>query len=746
MFNGAGVNNLAGGTFELLADGTFSGGGAFNNTGTFRKSPSGTSQFGTAIPPQGPDFNNTGLVDVVSGQLNLMGGASSGVYHTEAGGVLWFWGGTHTFSSGASFTGPGFVRLYQGASSPQWLVTGAISVAELELGLNGLLVGNNLTPANPVTVGTLILSANGLISNGIYTVTNAQVLDGSACMGLTLTVVSNLLVGGTNCLLSGSTLQIAASASATFSPVLPDTTPVLTLAQGSVVTNLGSLSLNGASLVVTGAVPQSKLVISPSGILSATNLTFIKGSASGHLIIDNSGLIRADGGTLRFDGGIDWRCGAGIGEFSAAAADSLILFASGFNVDGGSTNLFTGAGTNYWSSSGTNVINGTAQVGAIDAVTRLFSTGNLEIFSSCSGTGSVHVLGSSAQAAALKWNDGTLSQAALNLDTNALMLISGGGATNRQLSGCFLSSRGNILLLDQATVICGNGATFFNYETGTLDMQTDGALTAINANSMLSIQSRGRLVKSGGAQTGLIAANLYSSGAIEAKAGTLQFQGFWSQTGGTTTVDGGAVLAMPKVSIDAGTLTGSGTIQAKVYNGGVTTPGGSPGTLTLGPGDDYQQGAGATLRIELGGYTPGTEYDQLVVGGNATLAGTLELRSINGFVPQPGDEFQVLTCGSQTGQFSRINSSALTNVICFARYSGTNVSVFMMSRLMPVVSGGTLSFSIFAMPGFSYRVQASDSLNPPNWQTLEEFAGDGSTKTIPDPATGPQRFYRVLFE
>jgi hypothetical protein len=504
------------------------------------------------------------------------------------------------------------------------------------------------------------------------------------------------------------------------------------------------LYLNGGSPIIAGSPPQSKLIIKPGAVLSATNLTSIEGYATNHLIVDNSGLIRADGGTLSFDNGIDWRCSGGTGEFRAVATNSLILFASAFNADGRTTNLFTGPGTNCWSSSGTNAINGTAQVGALDPNTRAFSTGNLEIFSSCSGTGSVHVLGSPAQTAVLNWDDGTLSLAAINLDTNATMLISGGAVTNRQLSRCVLKNQGNVLLQDQATVTCGTGATLNNLPSGTLDIQTDAALTFNNASPMLVINNAGRFVKSAGTQTSLIAANLNNSGTIEVEAGTLQFQGLWSQTAGSTTVDSGAVLGGTLLTNVSGTLAGSGTIQAKVVNGGVTSPGGSPGTLSLGPGEDYQQGTGGTLLIELGGHNPGTENDQLVVGGNASLAGTLELHLINGFVPQPGDEFQILTCGSQTGQFSRINAPAVSNAICYARYNGTNVSVFLASRLMPVLSGGMFSFSFVTTAGLSYKVQESDSLDPSNWQTLEEIAGDGGTKSISEPATDPQRFYRVL--
>jgi uncharacterized protein YaiE (UPF0345 family) len=955
---GASINNLAGGTFDLVADGTFSGspsplGGAVNNAGTFRKSSPGLTQFGTVSASQGPDFNNTGLLDLVSGQLNLLGGSSSGQFQTEAGGVLWFWGGTHTLSTGASFTGPGSVRLYQGASAPQWLVTGSISVAELELGSNGLLVGTTNAPGNPIGIGTLIVSANGSISNGTYAVQDAQMLDASTFIGLTMSVVSNVLVGGTNCMLRGSALTIASSALANFAPLSPPTASTLILAQGSILQDSGTVMLAGGSQIIAGSSPQSTLVVEPGGVLGSTNLTYIEGSTGGHLIVDNSGLIRVDGGTLRFDSGIDWRCTAGTGEFRAAATNSLILFASGFHTDVGTTSLLTGLGTNRWPTGGT--IDGTAQVGTLNPNTLVFSTGNLEILSSCSGLGSIHVLGNPAQTAVLNWGNGTLSLAALNIDANATMLISGGVGTSRQLSGCALNNRGlcmlssgdlglslgaainnlaggtfelladgtfsgssapgggsfnnagtfrkstsgttqfgtaippqgpdfnnaglvellsgqlnlmggnssgqfqiaagaalwfwggthtlgtgasftgpgsvrlfqgvaapqwlvngsvsttelelgtngtvggtgtlgigsvlhwtngviqgsgsmnispgatldiggsagktlsqrtinnqgSILLHDQATVTCGTGATLNILAGGTLDIQTDASLTFSNAGPMLLMNNAGRLVKSAGTQTSFIAADLNNSGTIEVKAGTLQFQGSWSQTAGSTTVDAGTVLGGTLLSIGGGTLAGSGTVQAAVLNGGVTSPGGSPGTLSLGPGENYQQAAGGILRIELGGYIPGTQCDQLVVGGSASLAGTLELSLINGFVPHPGDHFQILTCASQNGRFSQISPPALSGAVWVAHSNGTNVSVVLANPVniaKPVLSGGMFKLSLSTTTGLTYVVQWSDTLSPSDWQTLVEIAGDGGTATVPDPATKPQRFYRVLIQ
>jgi hypothetical protein len=752
LAQGAAINNLAGGTFEVLVAGIFSGapapgGGAFNNSGIFRISGNGTTQFGTTVPAQGPDFNNAGVVDIVSGQLNLMGGVSSGQFQTAGSALLWFWGGTHTLSPTARFTGPGAVRLDQGVTAPQWLVSGGASFSELEVGANGLLVGTTNPPGNPITIGSLVVNANGSISNGTYSVGTAQMLDGTRFMGLTLSVSSNLLISQTNCVLDGTILKVAPSATATFAPVFPATGFNLTLAHGSVLENSGRLYLSEGSRIVNGALPQSSVINKPDAVLITTNQASFEGSAAGHLILDNSGVIRADAGTLRFDNGIDWRCGVGTGEFRAVSTSSQILFASGFYADFGTRSFFTGPGTNRWL--GASTIHGTAQVGARDPGTLVFTPGNLEILASASGLGIIHLLGNASPTAVLNWANGTLNPGALNIDTNAVMLISGGAAASRQFSGGTINNQGRILLRDQAAVTCGSGATLNNLPGGVFDIQTDAALTFSNAAPRLVINNAGSLLKSAGTQATVIAADLNNTATIDLKVGTLQFQGSWSQTAGITTVEAGTVLGGTLLNIGGGTLTGTGTIQAAVVNSGVTSPGGSPGTLSIGPGQNYQQADSGILRIELGGSNPGTQSDQLIVGGNASLGGTLELPLINGFVPHVGDQIRILTCASLTGQFSQINPPSVNGAVWVAHSSGTNVTLVLanpVSIAKPVLSGGILHMSFATTVGVTYVVQWSESINPSDWKTLEQVPGNGGYANVTDPVINPRRFYRIVMQ
>jgi hypothetical protein len=73
---------------------------------------------------------------------------------------------------------------------------------------------------------------------------------------------------------------------------------------------------------------------------------------------------------------------------------------------------------------------------------------------------------------------------------------------------------------------------------------------------------------------------------------------------------------------------------------------------------DYFQTATGTLDVRIGGLTAGTDYDQLVVTGSATLNGTLQVKMTNGYRPQPGDSFHRLLWGQSQGAFARYTGAS----------------------------------------------------------------------------------------
>ena len=83
------------------------------------------------------------------------------------------------------------------------------------------------------------------------------------------------------------------------------------------------------------------------------------------------------------------------------------------------------------------------------------------------------------------------------------------------------------------------------------------------------------------------------------------------------------------------------------------------GTGTLVGGVTLQ--SGAKMALSLGGRVRGTSYDSLKVAGSLTLDGTLDVSLANGFVPVPGDSFDVLDFSTHHGSFATVNLPTLAS-------------------------------------------------------------------------------------
>lgn len=140
---------------------------------------------------------------------------------------------------------------------------------------------------------------------------------------------------------------------------------------------------------------------------------------------------------------------------------------------------------------------------------------------------------------------------------------------------------------------------------------TFGSGTGTTATANLSTVILGAATTIGGSGDITIDSNLSGNFALtKAGAGTLTINGTSSNTSATT--------------INAGTLRGEGSFAGNlVINGGTHAPGNSPGIATTS--GNYTLAAAATLQIEINGTSPGTQHDQVSVGGTVTLAGALDL-------------------------------------------------------------------------------------------------------------------------
>ena len=115
-----------------------------------------------------------------------------------------------------------------------------------------------------------------------------------------------------------------------------------------------------------------------------------------------------------------------------------------------------------------------------------------------------------------------------------------------------------------------------------------------------------------------------------------------------------------------GTLQGNGTIAGNVQNGGVIQPGTSTGPGILTVTGNYSQFAGGALNLNIGGLTAGSLFDQLAVGGSATLGGTVNVSLASGYTPNIADSYQVVTFASRSGDFQTYNGQSAGNGHVFA--------------------------------------------------------------------------------
>ena len=198
---------------------------------------------------------------------------------------------------------------------------------------------------------------------------------------------------------------------------------------------------------------------------------------------------------------------------------------------------------------------------------------------------------------------------------------------------------------------------------------------------------------------------------------------------GTLVLQGGEVI-VSAFNIPSGeTFSGTGTINSNVTNAGTLSPGSSPGKITVD--GDYTQDSSGTLTIELGGTTPDTEYDQLVVTGAAALDGTLDVSRINEFNPELGDSFSILTYASHTGTFDTLNLPSLdTGLAWEVAYGSTAVTLTVRE------GGGSISGTVNYSGDEGYNPVTVGLFTDPGSGPVHTIEVTSSTGAYPYEITG----------
>jgi hypothetical protein len=163
---------------------------------------------------------------------------------------------------------------------------------------------------------------------------------------------------------------------------------------------------------------------------------------------------------------------------------------------------------------------------------------------------------------------------------------------------------------------------------------------------------------------------LLNRGRLEARSGLLRLP-LVRQTGGITRLAGGQLACLQGFELQDGVVDGAGAMNADLtVSGGLLSPGGEAiGTLEIGQdpnsgrGGSFRQEAAGRLRLQLAATD---RHDRVAVRMNARLGGVLEVQLAEGFVPQLGDQFTVLTCnGVLSDSFTETRLPELTGGLEF---------------------------------------------------------------------------------
>ena len=165
----------------------------------------------------------------------------------------------------------------------------------------------------------------------------------------------------------------------------------------------------------------------------------------------------------------------------------------------------------------------------------------------------------------------------------------------------------------------------------------------------------GTFTKSGDGGTTTFDEDIFfrNRGMVNANNGTIDFRGGFAQTAGVTTLDGGTITdsASNLMTFAGGGINGSGTIMAGVNLDAVTVaPGFSPGVLHIAGNLVTSNATIFDMEIE-----SAASFDQVIVDGTASLAGTMNIIVSNGFEPENISFDLITSMDGNSGTFGTFN-------------------------------------------------------------------------------------------
>jgi len=727
---------------------TLSGGGSFDNqNGAIftKKVAAGTTSLNLPV-------GNAGSIAVETGAIALGGGGSGpGSYSGLAGTTLRFSGGSYTLDAASTLDVPNVVVSAGDlsvlgsftASSSTGISGGGTAAFEPSatlVGLGALSVGGgvlDLRSGEAVNLPSASISAGNLQGTDVISVAGLTSWSGGAIGGAAaFNANGDMAIGGASVkdLVDGRTLN---------------TTGTVTWSStGSIRTR--NSSIRNAGLWQAQSDAQVNDVLGAGGTFdNQAGATFRKTAGSGEtqfaMPLVNHGTIEIQSGVILVSAG--GNCTAAI---TGSAGTTFKVVLEPFSLDSGSSfqvssvevgnsgtievhGTFLAATSTTLGTSGTLTLLPEATVTSvgtalamgggtldlrsgetIDVTTLTVSAGILK------GSDTVNVSG------AFTWSGGALTE-------SGIVNANGGGTISAPqvkdiTGGRILNTAGTLTWTGTGVIRMGTGAVIHN--SGTWNAQTDAQINdLLGGAALFDNTASGTFLRSGGTGTMNLTVDVTNAGAFRVQTGTLQFSTSYTQTAGSLSLEGGAVLASVPLAIQGGSLAGSGTVTGNVNMNGHLAPGLSPGSLTIT--GTLAPTAASAFDVEIGGLTPATQHDRAVLNTAAVLAGTLNVSLIDGFVPADLDIFTILTFPSATGTFPTVNTPVLPGGLVWQIFY-TPTTVFL--KVISDIDGDGVSNLVdcapsdptaWSMPAEISGVAFGTNNQTISWTSLAAQAGPG---------------------
>jgi hypothetical protein len=261
---------------------------------------------------------------------------------------------------------------------------------------------------------------------------------------------------------------------------------------------------------------------------------------------------------------------------------------------------------------------------------------------------------------------------------------------------------------------------WFNLPGAAFELQNDSTLVGVSG---ATFYNQGQFSKLAGSGTNTVSAPFPNSGTVEVDTGTVHFSGTYTHSEGVISLAGGTFSTLQGVSLNSGRLQGWGTVRASVTNAATVSLASSNGLLRIV--GDYTQLLGGALELGLGGTSPGTNSSWLNVTGKATLNGSILVTAADGYLPEVGDSFQVITCASRTNDFRCFSGFLLLGHDRRLETVYTPTNLTLRTVAAPDPTGPSLSIikeetALVCWPAefLGYVLQSSTNLALTNWANV----------------------------